>query len=240
MNFQLRVPLDTSPEQHARLCALRAVFAQACNALAPQVQHSRVWNRVALHHLHYRALRAQFPQLGSQMVCNVIYAVSRTARLIYQHPDSPYNLARRGAQALPLLRFADSCPVYFDRHTLSLKPGQLSLYTLDGRMHFSLALAPERLALFGQAKLREVVLHERPDRVFELLFVLQPMQPLQPPEAAAPSVADGQAPEPADAGPHAFAVQQTLPDGDPGVLPQREPAADTTPIPDYVSVEDAP
>jgi hypothetical protein len=116
MNFQIRVPLNTSPEQYARLCELRVVFAQVCNHLAPHVQQSRVWNRVALHHLHYRALREQFPALGSQMVCNAIYAVSKMARLIYQHPQSPYNPVSRPGGNLPLLRFADSCPVYFDRH----------------------------------------------------------------------------------------------------------------------------
>lgn len=172
MNFQIRVPLQTSPEQRARLCELRAVFARVCNELAPQVQQSRVWNRVALHHLHYRALREKFPELGSQMVCNAIYAVSKMARLIYQHPDSPYNLARRAGQPLPLLKFADSCPVYFDRHTMSIRPGQLSLYTMDGRMRFDLTLAPEQLALFGRARLREVVLNERLDHTFELTFQL--------------------------------------------------------------------
>jgi len=172
MNFLLRVPLHTSAEQHARLCELRTVFARACNALAPQVQQSRVWNRVALHHLHYRALREQFPELGSQMVCNAIYAVSKMARLVYQHPASPYQLGRRPGQVLPLLKFADSCPVYFDRHTLSLKPGQLSLYTMDGRMRFELALASDKLALFNAAKLREVVLNERADQRFELSFYL--------------------------------------------------------------------
>ena len=178
MNFLIRVPLNTSQEQRARLCELRAVFAQVCNALAPQVQQSRVWNRVALHHLHYRALREKFPELGSQMVCNAIYAVSKMARLIYQHPESPYNLSRRPGQSLPLLKFADSCPVYFDRHTMSIKPGQLSLYTMDGRMRFELALEAEKLALFDTAKLREVVLNERLDHTFELSFYLDsPDQP---------------------------------------------------------------
>jgi hypothetical protein len=172
MNFQIRVPLQTTAEQQARLCALRVVFAQVCNELAPHVQQSRVWNRVALHHLHYRALRAQFPALGSQMVCNAIYAVSKMARLIYQHPQSPFNPALKPGAALPLLRFADSCPVYFDRHTLSIKPGQLSLFTMDGRMRFDLTLEADKLALFEQTKLREIVLNERIDRVFELSFHL--------------------------------------------------------------------
>jgi hypothetical protein len=188
MNFQVRVPLNTSPEQHARLCALRVVFAQVCNELAPHVQQSRVWNRVALHHLHYRSLREKFPALGSQMVCNAIYAVSKMARLIYQHPQSPYTPARRPGAALPLLRFADSCPVYFDRHTLSVKPGQLSLFTMDGRMRFDLALDADKLAVFEQAKLREIVLNERTDKVFELSFYLDSAEVAEPSEDALPVV----------------------------------------------------
>jgi hypothetical protein len=172
MNFQIRVQLNTSPEQYARLCELRVAFAQVCNQLAPHVQQSRVWNRVALHHLHYRSLREQFPALGSQMVCNAIYAVSKMARLIYQHPQSPYNPVSRPNGNLPLLRFADNCPVYFDRHTLSLKAGQLSLFTMDGRMRFDLALEADKLAIFEQAKLREIVLNERSGQVFELSFYL--------------------------------------------------------------------
>jgi len=186
MNFQIRVPLNTSPEQHARLHALRLVFAQVCNELAPHVQQSRVWNRVALHHLHYRSLREKFPTLGSQMVCNAIYAVSKMARLIYQHPQSPYTPARRPGVDLPLLRFADSCPVYFDRHTLSIKPGQLSLFTMDGRMRFELALDADKLAIFDQAKLREIVLNERTDKVFELSFFLDSAEVAEPDEEALP------------------------------------------------------
>jgi hypothetical protein len=177
------------------LCALRVVFAQVCNQLAPSVQQSRVWNRVALHHLHYRALRAQFPALGSQMVCNAIYAVSKMARLIYQHPQSPFNPALKPGAALPLLRFADSCPVYFDRHTLSIKPGQLSLFTMDGRMRFDLTLEPEKLAVFEQAKLREIVLNERLDKVFELSFHLDTTEVAEAaePDAPAEAVAQGAA-----------------------------------------------
>jgi hypothetical protein len=196
MKFQIRVPLDTTAEQHARLCALRVVFAQVCNELAPHVQQSRVWNRVALHHLHYRSLREKFPALGSQMVCNAIYAVSKMARLIYQHPQSPFNPVHKPGAALPLLRFADSCPVYFDRHTLSIKPGQLSLFTMDGRMRFDLTLSPDKLAIFEQAKLREIVLNERTDKVFELSFYLDSADVADLPEGDTPSVlsAEGAAP----------------------------------------------
>lgn len=190
MNSALRIPLRTSPEQYVRLQALQVAFARVCNALAPTVQRSRVWNRVALHHMTYKALREQFPGMGSQMVCNAIYAVSRVSRLVYQHPASPFNLAKLGDKPLPLLRFADSCPVYFDRHTLSLKHGQLSLYTLDGRMHFELKLRPEDEAALLRKKLREIALAKRADGAYELSFWLA-----DEPDAALPDAASSSIPQ---------------------------------------------
>lgn len=171
MNSTLSIPLDTSPEQVQRLLALQQGFAQVCNALAAVVQQTRVWNRVALHHLTYRQMREQFPQMGSQMVCNAIYSVSRTCRMVFQHPQSPFHLSRLGDKPLPLLRFADSCPVYFDRHTLSLKAGQLSMFTLDGRMRFQLALGAEAEEAFQKRKLREIVLSRVSGDRYTLSFV---------------------------------------------------------------------
>ena len=194
MNSTLSIPLNASPEQVQRLQALQQGFAQVCNALAPLVQQTRIWNRVALHHLAYRQLREQFPEMGSQMVCNAIYSVSRTSRLVFQHPASPFHLTRLGDKPLPLLRFATSCPVYFDRHTLSLKGGQLSMFTLDGRMRFQLALRPEDEAAFHASKLREIVLACRPDGVYVLSFFL--VDPDEPVAASNPALqASGEIPE---------------------------------------------
>jgi len=170
MNSTLRISLSTNAEQFARLLALQSSFAGVCNALAPTVQVTRVWNRVALHHLAYRTLRERFPEMGSQMVCNAIYSVSRTCRLLFQHPQSPFHLAKLGDRPLPLLRFTDTSPVYFDRHTLSVKDGQLSMYTLDGRMRFALALGPADENSFKTKKLREIVLARRVVDAFELTF----------------------------------------------------------------------
>ena len=176
MNSIIRVPLNTNPEQFGRLQALQSAFAEVCNALAPEVKRSRVWNRVALHHLHYRTLREKFPALGSQMICKAIYAVSRASRLVFQTPGSPFNLTKLGNKPLPLLQFANSCPVYFDRHTLSIKGTKLSLFTLDGRMHFELTLPEEQLLLFKVAKLREISLTRRLDGLYELAFWLEAAQ----------------------------------------------------------------
>ena len=83
--------LSTLRPSNLRGCRLCSAFAEVCNALAPEVQRTRVWNRVALHHMHYRALREKFPALGSQMVCNAIYAVSRTSRMVFQMPATAQN-----------------------------------------------------------------------------------------------------------------------------------------------------
>jgi hypothetical protein len=171
MKSSLHVPLNASPEEAAKLRHLQAVFAKVCNTLAPIVQRTKVWNRVALHHMAYKALREQFPQMGSQMVCNAIYSVSRHSRLLFQSPDSPFNLAKLGNRPLPLLRFSEQAPVYFDRHTLSLKEGRLSMYTLDGRMRFQVALSPNDEQAFHDKKLREVVLSRVAQERFELAFV---------------------------------------------------------------------
>ena len=166
---KLIIVLDASTAQTTALLALQAQFALACNAIAPLVRDRHCWNRVALHHLVYQSLRESFPHLGSQMACNVIYSVSRTARLVYQHPQSPWNLLHKPDQTLPLLRFLPGSPVYFDRHTLSIKEGQMSLFTLDGRMRFQLNLGAADALRFRVQKLREIVLSQREER-FTLQF----------------------------------------------------------------------
>lgn len=166
----LRISLDADPVQMANLIALQRTFSEVCNALAPVIQSTRCWNRVALHHLSYKQLRERFPAMGSQMVCNAIYSVSRTSRLVYQHPQSPFNVSRLGDKPLPLLRFSSTCPVYFDRHTLSVKDGRLSMYTLEGRIRFHLALQASDEAQFHEKKLREVVLSRTPSLGFGLEF----------------------------------------------------------------------
>ncbi len=221
MNSVIRIPLTANAEQHARLLALQSAFAQVCNAMSPVVQQTRCWNRVALHHMIYKTLRAQFPALGSQMVCNAIYSVSRTCRLLFQHPASPFNVALLGAKPLPLLRFTDTCPVYFDRHTLSVKAGQLSMYTLDGRMHFALALQPEQEAMFHSMKLQEIVLSRRVEGTFELAFSFVDATP-----AGVGLSADG--PELALAQAGALEQDQITPGYVPGMV-----------IPEYVMVEEA-
>lgn len=178
MNSRIVLRLTTTAEQLGSLERLQAAFAEVCTALGPVVRETRCWNRVALHHLAYRALRERFPGLGSQMVCNAIYSVSRSARVLFQNPHSPWFINNRPGQPLPLLQFAASAPVYFDRHTLSLRKGGLSMYTLEGRLQFDVGLSPTDEERFRSEKLREVVLsRDNEGYILSFLFGLADENP---------------------------------------------------------------
>ncbi|MCX7814853.1 MAG: hypothetical protein N2256_05110, partial [Tepidimonas ignava] len=62
--------------------------------------------------------------------------------------------------------------MYFDRHTLSLRNGVASLYTLDGRIRFQLVLAPQALDALATMRLREIVLSGHDQHAYQLTFVL--------------------------------------------------------------------
>lgn len=166
----LSILLNAPPAVAAQLRLLQHAFADVCNAIAPVVRDTRCWNRVALHHLVYRSLRERFPQLGSQMICNAIYSVSRTCRAVFQTPASPFNIARLGDRPLPLMRFAPNAPVYFDRHTLSIRDGVVSMLTLDGRIRFRLSISAADEERFRQERLREIRLQNQGAQ-FVLRFV---------------------------------------------------------------------
>ena len=158
MEKKFVIKLNLTADQLARLKALQINFTEICNAIAPIVQESRCWNRVALHHMVYHKIRTQFPQMGSQMVCNAIYSVCRVARVILQHPQSPWNIERNPEGSLPKILFLQQSPVFFDRHTLNLKGNRLSMYTLDGRIKFELSLSELQQRTFHEEKLKEVLL----------------------------------------------------------------------------------
>jgi hypothetical protein len=189
MAIRFSVVLHARPDQVERLGALQRVFVQACNSLTPLVRDTRCWNRVGLHQMAYRQLRERFPQLGSQMACNAIYSVSRASRIVYQNPGSPWLASRQPEQALPLIVFDGQAPVYFDRHTLSLRNGAVSMFTLDGRMRFEVNLSTAQTGHFLNDRLREVVLQQN-DGVFQLTFSFTPADAAEAPESQ-----DGHLPE---------------------------------------------
>jgi len=171
MDYLITIPLNTDPAQRQRLLSLQGIFSDACTAVAAIAVAQQCWNRVALHHMVYREMRERFPGLGAQMVCNAVYSVCRACRLIFLNPSSPLHAMLELRETLPNVRFAPCAPVYFDRHTLSLRRGVLSLYTLEGRMKFKMALDESQEAIFHSEKLKEISLTEYQGR-FQLRFQL--------------------------------------------------------------------
>ncbi len=146
------IRLDTSAEQAAALSALRAAHAEACNHLVPLVREHRVWNRVALHQLGYRDLRAS-TALGSQMVCNAIFAVCKAYR-------SQRALGKiKTDEPVPTLHF-DRTSVHYDKRTYSIKGDGVSLNTLRGRIWAPWILGEHqrRILESGEPKEAELVL----------------------------------------------------------------------------------
>ena len=158
------IRLKVTPEQVARLSALRTAYAEACNRLVPLVQAARCWNRVALHQLGYRPLR-QETSLGAQMACNAIFSVCkayRSQRALGRIPqDTP----------VPPLSF-DRTSVHFDHRTYTLKGETVSLYTLQGRMRVPMILGDHQRKLLtsGLPKEAELVFrvnHETSKAILE-------------------------------------------------------------------------
>ncbi len=165
------VNLQVTQSQQETLLALCSAFARACNELAGTVQKTKCWNRVALHHMTYRQLRQTFPNLGSQMVCNVIYSVCRNARLVYQHPESPYHINKLDGKPLPRMYFNQHSAVFFDKHTLSISRNRLSLYTLEGRMKFEINIPEDVEKKFRSESVKEISLEYKKNQQVILRFV---------------------------------------------------------------------
>lgn len=206
----LAIALHPNEAQQDRLRALQQAFARACNQVARVAQANRCWNRVALHHLAYRQLREAFPELGSQMACNAVYSVCRACRWLYQHPKSPFRAQVAKGGALPLVQFAGSAPVYFDRHTLTLKGTELSLFTMEGRMQFRLNLTAQEQQQFLAQRIKEIALVSAPS--FQLVFWFEPPASQQTsPKASARNLSpETLAVGPLDESPHYLTTHEAL------------------------------
>jgi len=160
--------LRPSEEVGLRLRTLQETFSRAVE-LAWEIGRTQgCSSRVALHHLAYETIRNSELRLGAQLTCNAIYLASAYLKL-----------ARTGKRltqsAGPGLRpdFAQ-LPVYLDKHTLAMKDGQLSIYTLDGRAKLSVKLPQALKSMFGSTPVKEILLIERKGG-FILLFIFKPL-----------------------------------------------------------------
>jgi len=119
---------------------------------------NRERNRVRLHHLSYRSLRQELPELGSQMCCNAVAKVSAGLK----------------AQKDPKkLVFKKTSSIHFDKRTYSLKKGILSLFTPKRRIQIPLEISEFHKPFFEFGLPKEAELVRRGKQwFFHLVFDL--------------------------------------------------------------------
>jgi putative transposase len=122
----IAIKLSITDPQKEMLFQLQDLFNKACNQVSSTAFLEKERNRVRLHHLCYRALRQNIPELGAQMCCNAIAKVSAALK------------ARKDPKELV---FKKTSSVHFDKRTYSLKNNILSLFTPKGRIKIPLEIS---------------------------------------------------------------------------------------------------
>ena len=146
MNRTISIKISVSEEQSERLHYLAEKYAWVCNIVARIAADNRCWNRVALHHLAYHPAR-ETTDLGSQMCCNAIKAVCQAYKAIKPKKDKP-------VQAIDF----KGSSTHFDKRTYSTKNGELSLYTVQGRIKVGMVIGSHQARLLDQGEPKEAEL----------------------------------------------------------------------------------
>jgi hypothetical protein len=150
------IPLSLGQAEQGLITELQSQFVAACNEVSSIAHSCNCYSRVALHHLAYKSIRSSFPSLGAQLASNAIYAVCKASRVLN---------VRAGA-----ITFDSTAPVFFDHHTLSVRGGLLSLYTLEGRLKIQLRVSRELDQALRHLSLKEALLEQRDAQFFLTFF----------------------------------------------------------------------
>jgi IS605 OrfB family transposase len=167
MKRTINIRLEVTENQERPLLQLGDRFLAACNAIVPTAMEHRCWNRVALHNLVYTQIRKTSP-LGSQMVCNAIFAVCKAykAKTIAKY------------EPVPAIQFHKNRSVHFDKRTYSIKGNTISIYTLEGRLHIPMRMGSFQAAIFSQGLPREGELVYKKGKWFFNLVIELPDVPI--------------------------------------------------------------
>src|SRR5690242_16414293 len=129
MQKTISISLETPKAESSKLTRLQETYHTICNEIALVAQEKRCWNRVALHNLTYTSIRKKH-SLGSQMVCNAIFAVCKAYKAKQLLPE----------EEVPLICFRKNRSVHFDKRTYSIQGNILSLYTSEGRVRLNMRM----------------------------------------------------------------------------------------------------
>lgn len=162
MKKTISIKLKPNSEQLKALSETQIEFSKGCNLIVPYAVKNRCWNRVALHHLTYNKVREQ-TNLGSQMVCNAINSVCSSYKI----------LKIKKSQEVPTIKFKENSSVHYDKRTYSFKKGNLSLYTISGRIQAQYILGDFQRKYLEKGIPKEAeLIHKRNQWYFNLVLDL--------------------------------------------------------------------
>jgi putative transposase len=170
MKRMIALKLKTTSQQREALLKTQELFADGCTELAKLAAKNRCWNRHQLHQITYYSLREQFPELGSQMVCNAIRKVCGGYKA----------LQIKKGEEVPTISFRKSASVHYCARTFSLNRDEkwVTLFTLQGRIKCSFQLGERQLQYLTENEVREgELIRKGADWYFHL--VLELPAPLQ-------------------------------------------------------------
>ena len=114
------VILDMDRDAFEKLQRTQALFRRACNLLVDIIREDtekklRLWQRYNLHHAGYYRVREAVPELGAQLVCNAVRAVSAAYKTLLSN-NSKY--AKDKKLELPKIVFKN-VGIHLDARTLT-------------------------------------------------------------------------------------------------------------------------
>ena len=156
-----KVKLHTTREQFAALRATQLAYREACNFVSQYAfEQGKISNAVRLQDGTYADLRTRF-HLPAQMACSVPRQVAATYKALWTRAKQNAEARKKG---LTKKRYKglDTPPTYSSptltyqyKKDYSFKRGQeVSILTLDGRVHAHLLMHFKRVVSFVIANLR--------------------------------------------------------------------------------------
>ena len=129
----LVMPLALSPDQHAMYMEAAGLYNRMWGSIVSWYDTNRTVNAVGAHRALYYGLRAKYPQLPSQFVCNALRDAAGAVRSWNSnYPKRKWSL--RASRKRPTIRF--------DASTMSLRGNLLTLSSMHGQKHQRFLLPP--------------------------------------------------------------------------------------------------
>ena len=137
------VVLDMDSDAFEKLQRTQELFRRACNLLVDIIREDtekklRLWQRYNLHHAGYYRVREAVPELGAQLVCNAVRAVSAAYKTLLSN-NSKY--AKDKKLELPKIVFKN-VGIHLDARTLTFSKDRTTATVFTSQKRVSVRLCP--------------------------------------------------------------------------------------------------